>query len=117
MKRPCGNCPFRREGAIELAPGRLASIIEEIVGDDYATFVCHKTVDYGDERHCGEAGGHPIDEASEQCAGATLYLMKAQRWNVRMRLGQHLGVFDPERLAPYLDEVIDPPIEDTTKSG
>ncbi|MDF5404448.1 hypothetical protein P3681_25155, partial [Vibrio parahaemolyticus] len=31
LKKPCANCPFRKEGAIELAPGRLEGIINDIV--------------------------------------------------------------------------------------
>ncbi|HGW3237511.1 TPA: hypothetical protein ACNKCC_005820, partial [Klebsiella pneumoniae] len=44
LKKPCANCPFRKEGAIELAPGRLEGIINDIVENDMTTFHCHKTV-------------------------------------------------------------------------
>lgn len=44
LKRPCSNCPFLKEGAIELAPGRLHGIIEQLTSDDHSTFPCHKTV-------------------------------------------------------------------------
>ncbi|HBX5175140.1 TPA: hypothetical protein MH391_21585 [Klebsiella pneumoniae] len=30
LKKPCANCPFKKEGAIELAPGRLEGIINDI---------------------------------------------------------------------------------------
>lgn len=32
---PCGNCPFRKEGAIKLRPGRLKGIIRDILSDEY----------------------------------------------------------------------------------
>jgi len=35
LKKPCANCPFRNQGAISLAPGRLEGIIDTLLGDDY----------------------------------------------------------------------------------
>lgn len=37
LKKPCANCPFLKCGAIDLAPGRLDSIIAQLVGDAYGT--------------------------------------------------------------------------------
>lgn len=37
-------------GAIELAPGRLDGIIEQLTSDDHSTFPCHKTL------HCARGG-------------------------------------------------------------
>jgi len=34
LRRPCANCPFLKQGAIELAPGRLDGIVETLVSDD-----------------------------------------------------------------------------------
>lgn len=44
LKRPCENCPFLVDGAIDLAPGRLEGIIEGLLVDDLSTFQCHKTI-------------------------------------------------------------------------
>jgi hypothetical protein len=52
MKRPCANCPWRKEGAIELRPGRLGEIVDGLMKDDRSTFWCHKTLDSGDESAC-----------------------------------------------------------------
>lgn len=38
LKRPCENCPFLKEGAIELRPGRLQGIIDGLVNDDMSNF-------------------------------------------------------------------------------
>lgn len=110
LKRPCENCPFRKEGGIELAPGRLQGIINTLVNDDMTTFQCHKTV-YGEK-----TGGEWDDETGQyrpsgkesMCAGAIIYLEKAGQPTVGMRLGRALGLYDPSVLAPVYGEIIDP---------
>ncbi|TSP14091.1 hypothetical protein FGG12_06175 [Cupriavidus campinensis] len=53
MKRPCANCPWRKEGAIELRPGRIEEIVADLMKDDTKTFWCHKTLDKrGHESAC-----------------------------------------------------------------
>lgn len=44
IRRPCSNCPFRKEGSVRLRPGRLSSIVDGLLQDDTSTFHCHKTV-------------------------------------------------------------------------
>lgn len=109
LKKPCPNCPFRKEGAIDLAPGRLESIIDQLSRDDWSTFQCHKTV------HNEKTGGDWDDEGNyhasgqeSMCAGAIIYLEKLGRPTVGMRLAHIHGEYDPETLKPYFDEVIDP---------
>lgn len=76
MTQPCGNCPFKKECAIELAPGRVDGIKEHLLGSDYNTFQCHKTVH-------GPRGGEWDDEGEycasgheSACAGAMVWLLK-----------------------------------------
>ena len=45
LKVPCANCPFRKEGAIELMPGRVKAIVKTLTKDSHY-FQCHKTT-YG----------------------------------------------------------------------
>ena len=95
LKKPCPNCPFLKDGAIELAPGRLEVIIEGLLTDDRSTFQCHKTV------HCNKGGEWTDDgeyEASgheAMCAGAAAVLMKRGRPTVTMRVAFALGVATP----------------------
>lgn len=93
LRKPCENCPFRKVGAIELRPGRLAGIIDNLLVDDMSPFLCHKT----------------LDTSRCYCAGALIYLHKARMPNVAMRLGQALGMFNPDDYGDAIDDVIDPP--------
>lgn len=113
LRRPCSNCPFRKEGAIELQPGRVEGIIDTLLSDDYSTFSCHKTV------HNARTGGEWDDDGNysasgfeSMCAGAMIYLEKAGRPTVGMRLGQRLGMYCPEDLTPHFNSVIDPEDDD-----
>ncbi|RQQ47595.1 hypothetical protein [Burkholderia stagnalis] len=109
LRRPCENCPFRKNGAIQLAPGRLERIVEHLVSNDHSTFQCHKTV------HNAHTGGEWDDDGNyvasgqeSMCAGAMIYLEKIGRPTVGMRLGRVLGRYDPERLLPAFGDIIDP---------
>jgi hypothetical protein len=109
LRGPCVDCPFRKDGAISLAPGRFEAIVETLVANDYSTFFCHKTV------HNGRTGGEWDDdgnyEASGQesmCAGAIIYLEKLARPTVGMRIGRVLGLYPPDHLAQHFDTIIDP---------
>lgn len=98
LKAPCGNCPFLRKGAIDLRPGRLEEIAEGLIRDDYSTFTCHKTLPSQIGKHGAEA----------HCAGALIYLHKAKRPNVWMRLAAIGGADPMKRLLRSFDLVIEP---------
>ncbi|MGF6641745.1 hypothetical protein [Paraburkholderia sp. MM6662-R1] len=110
LRRPCANCPFRKEGAIDLAPGRLEGIVTGLLMDDSSTFHCHKTV------HNDRTGGEWDEEGSyrasgreSMCAGAIIYLEKLGRPTIAMRLAVMFGMYDPVTLAASHVDVIDPP--------
>lgn len=108
LTKPCGNCPFLKEGAIELRAGRLEGIVEQLVDDDHSTFQCHKTVH--NERTGGEwdeEGEYKSSGKESMCAGAMIYLEKIGRPTVGMRLGCVLKMYDPEKLRPSFAAVID----------
>ncbi len=118
LKKPCANCPFRKEGAIELMPGRLDSIIEGLLADDFESFLCHKTVNREveddfeetfDHRH--DEAGRPILDGEKLCAGAAAYLIKAKRPTVGMRIALITGSISPSQWDASLDLVIDPPTD------
>lgn len=93
LRRPCDNCPFLKEGSIELRPGRLEDIIETIK-DDRTTFHCHKTL-------------RRAQKQEVLCAGAMIYLEKLNRPSIMMRLGRSSNVYDVTKLKPHFDKVID----------
>lgn len=108
LKKPCANCPFRKDHPIRLSPGRLESIIQDITENDMVTFRCHKTV-------CSKTGGDWDDEGNyhpsgreSMCAGAAAYLMKVGRPNVAMRVGFVTGIIRPEDWDDAKEMIIDP---------
>lgn len=107
LKKPCGNCPFLKEGAIPLAEGRVEEIIENLVADDSSSFYCHKTV------HNSRTGGEWTDDGDYKpsgnesaCFGAMVYLAKAGRPNIQMRLGFAFGLLNRDRLVEQADNII-----------
>lgn len=96
MARPCSDCPFRREGAIQLRPGRLDGIVARLMADDQAGFVCHEVL-------------HSKRRRRIQCAGAMVLLLKAGRPSVLMRFGAAFGLIDFDELRALFPEVVDPP--------
>lgn len=96
MTRPCAHCPFLREGAIELQPGRLDGIVAGLLADDHEGFICHEVAYAPRPRRV-------------QCAGAMVMLLKAGQPSVLMRLGAVYGLVDFEALRDQADDVIDPP--------
>lgn len=46
LKRPCANCPFRREGGIPLTRGRIREIAGMMLHSQGGSFPCHKTVNH-----------------------------------------------------------------------
>lgn len=111
MKKPCANCPFLKEGAIELAKGRLESIIESLM-NDHNHFQCHKTVHgkqggewFEDEN--GEERYEPSGNES-QCVGSMIYLLKAKAPNVTMRLAASFKMLSFDELMKQANDIIDP---------
>ncbi|CAJ4969278.1 Uncharacterised protein [Burkholderia pseudomallei] len=111
QRKPCENCPFRKNGAIALEPGRVAGIIDNLIADDQSTFLCHKTVHSRRGGEWDDDGNYAPSGRESYCAGALIYLHKAKMPNVAMRLGWALGMFNPGALADSFDDVIDPQTE------
>lgn len=107
LTKACSNCPFRKKGAIELAPGRLEGIVDELLSNDASSFPCHKTV------HCSKGGD--FDEEGEyiasghesMCAGAAAYLMKVGRPTIGMRLAFFTKEITPSNWDAAMGEIID----------
>lgn len=92
-KRPCANCPFRRdEAAIQLEPGRVQGLVSELLTDDQHTFVCHKT----------------LDKERMTCAGAVGLMSKFGRLPVIARLGLVYGVITKADINASAALVIEP---------
>jgi len=83
LKRPCGNCPFRKgQGEkFNLGTKRVLEIVNA------TAFQCHKTVDYDRwEDTLGRQGEKP-----QQCAGLMSLLHRAKLDNQIMQIAQRIG--------------------------
>lgn len=94
LKTPCNNCPFLKKGAIELRPGRLDGIVDDLLRDDMSTFQCHKTVHHKNGGEWDEEGVYRPSGNEAMCAGAAAFLMKRGRPTVGMRLGLVTGAVE-----------------------
>lgn len=92
MKKPCANCPFRKEGAIELREGRLDSIKAGLLQDDSTVFHCHKTID--------------DPNGKSMCMGAAAWLKSNGRPNVLTRVALIIGELSDDDFA-VADQIID----------
>ncbi len=106
LKRPCKNCPFRREGGVPLSPGRMEGIINGLLADDMSTFPCHKTLDYANSERWDEDGGYTSTGREAMCAGAAALLWQRGMPNVAMRLGILTGTLNIADLEEIQAEII-----------
>jgi hypothetical protein len=113
LRTPCSKCPFRKQGAIELRPGRLEGIIEDLLTDDHASFPCHNTLTADDSFDEEDPARTPrVMEGEKMCAGAAAYLMKEGRPSVGMRYAIALGIIPKDQWSKAEGVVIDPKPKD-----
>lgn len=98
LKRPCKDCPFRKDVVGYLKKGRAQEILDAILREDQ-TFTCHKTIT---GERIEDESGEPIAYApgvkDQHCAGA-LIMEKRYGWPNRMpRIAISFGLFDPDAL-------------------
>lgn len=112
LKKPCANCPFLRDGAIELSPGRLEGIITDLAADDGINFQCHKTVH---SKHGGEWVEGEDDEQyyepsgnESMCIGSAIYMLKIGRPSISMRFALMVKMITLDELVAQNDKIIEP---------
>lgn len=109
LKKPCANCPFLKDQgkAINLQPGRVEGIIDDLLRGVTTGFSCHKTLN-GEEIEDDEGnviyqrGGKELE-----CAGALAVLEKLNRPTQLVRIMERMGAYDRNRYIPLFDLVID----------
>jgi hypothetical protein len=97
IDRPCGNCPFRREGGIPLHPTRIEQIAGNMLNVSGGSFPCHKTTGV-DGRKCKRGDQH--------CAGALIFAEKNDTCTNWMRVMERIGGYDRTVLRGH-DDVFD----------
>jgi len=63
MKKPCPQCPFRRDVKPYLHPDRAAEMAYA-AQNPHSSFICHKTTEYNEDSEDMECTEH-----SKECAG------------------------------------------------
>jgi len=96
LKKPCSNCPFRKDGnAIMLVSGRKEEIIEALLNGTAATFPCHKTVYRKDGRNHDDNGQYkPVDIS--HCPGAMAVCRKFGRDPQVVQVATRLGFIEED---------------------
>lgn len=107
QKKPCSNCPFRREGAIPLAEGRIKGIVDELMENDHSSFSCHKTVHGKNGGEFDDNGDYHPSGTEAMCAGAAAYLMRVGRPTIGMRLAFLTKDVSPSNWDHAMDDIID----------
>lgn len=90
LKKPCGNCPFRKGQGERFNLGTERCL--EILNGE--AFQCHKTVDYRYEDDPYKRQG----KKPQQCAGVMSLLHRAGLPNQIMRVAERLGAADFSKL-------------------
>lgn len=107
LKKPCANCPFLKEGAIHLSPGRLDGIIDNLIVNDHSNFMCHKTVHSRNGGEFDDNGDYHASGREAMCAGAAAYLMKKGRPTIGMRIALMSKSLPVSHWDEAKDQVID----------
>jgi len=112
MKRPCQDCPFRRDIDGFLTAGRAAEIAAGMLRDN-TTFQCHKTLNWysssdededenEDEDGQGRCQSTQESEQSEHCAGALIFSLKhenkARFANGMLQIAERFGLYEPSKV-------------------
>lgn len=98
-RKPCDNCPFRRENGIRLHKHRVIEIVEQIAPANHqgSSFSCHKTVNY-EER----------DPKSELlCTGGLIFAYKQDASAQLTRIMERLGLVDQALVDDAWPEIFD----------
>lgn len=104
LRTPCPRCPFRSDIEPYLRPTRAAEIARGLAHS--GSFTCHKTtVGVEDD----EGSVVMVDgPKAQQCAGATILLLKSDLWPQMLRIAERIGALDTARLdmaAPVHDSL------------
>lgn len=119
LKRPCKDCPFRKD-LPEHLKGWLGKVrVEGIAFNTFKmgqSFPCHKTTgtmhsDYEYDDWGDEAKPTPYDQNTSQCAGAAIMQIKTDNPNAYMQIAERLGWTKEIEAIKQLD--LDSPVFDT----
>lgn len=85
LHRPCGNCPFRREGGVRLRQDRIRELCKMLRDPAGGDFTCHKT--------------SSLDwDQQQMCAGSAIFSIKNGNLTQMQRIAMRLGLLEPDKL-------------------
>jgi hypothetical protein len=100
LKKPCGNCPFLKEGGIRLRPARAEEIAMAAISSQGARFSCHETTIPIDSDE--DLEGDRVDgKNAKQCAGAMLFALNQDQLNQGMRIAERLRLWEPNAMTGH----------------
>lgn len=105
---PCSDCPFRHDVQMHLGEQRRLEIARSLKRGE--SFLCHKTVHYGDDDWDEDSSSYSARGDEKHCAGAMILLRKTGKDNQYMQVGERLRVIDLDTLnleAPVFDSLRD----------
>lgn len=106
LRRPCANCPFRKDHqAIELAEGRREQIIEGLLNGEAMSFHCHKTVRRGNGVNFDADGNYAPKDVCH-CPGAIAVARKFGRDAVSVQLAERLGLIPLDHYDLALEDTV-----------
>jgi hypothetical protein len=91
LKKPCPNCPFRRDRPPPIMNARVADIVRAVFNED-AVFICHQT------NRFDEAGDLADSDDVQFCAGVMIMLARQGRSHAVLDEARAGGAYDPTRL-------------------
>ena len=101
LKKPCSNCPFRKDSLKGwLGEARATQIAKDVILGDQ-TFACHKTVNYEawQEQQEEDEEDYRFVGGEQFCAGALALEMKCNNGgNFAIRLARMGKMFDYHQL-------------------
>lgn len=125
LKRPCKECPFRKDLPEHLKGWLGKERAEGIAFDTFKTgqsFPCHKTTGtmHSDDEYDeyddwdDEAKPTPYDQNTSQCAGAAIMQIKTDNPSAYMQTAERLGWTKEVEAMKQLD--LDSPVFDTPEN-
>lgn len=104
LKRPCANCPFRKDSLPSwLGEARAEEIADAVLGRPGVTFACHRTTKFEEGDEGEEHTPHPDEQ---HCAGAMILADRTGAANQMLQIAERLGIRNPDDLDPDAEELV-----------
>lgn len=97
LRRPCKNCPFRKDVVPFLGGRRAEQMAQEVVMEE-RTFTCHETIDYDKWDEETNPEGWQDIRKNNHCVGAIQLIESVGRPHQMLQVAERLGLYDPKNI-------------------